>query len=193
MDETAMTSALEHPAARLLRFWRVSRSHERGSARCRAAMALDLFAGIPVADYEAAKPWYERLLGVEASFGAHATEAVWELAEHRSLILEEDGERAAGAIHTLFVDDQDARVAAIASCGIEPDERITYPGKARKAIYRDADGNELGSEPRSPQWDPDPARAGRIPPPAEAHFPHASAATALHERQRTRALLSRGC
>jgi hypothetical protein len=26
----------------------------------------------------------------------------------------------------------------------EPDERETYPGKARKAIYRDADGNEIG-------------------------------------------------
>jgi hypothetical protein len=23
------------------------------------------------------------------------------------------------------------------------DERVTYPGKARKALYRDADGNEI--------------------------------------------------
>ena len=115
-----------------------------GSASYRAAMALDLYAGIPVSDYEAAKPWYERLLGVEPSFIAHATEAVWELAEHRSLFIEEDAERAGGASHTILVDDLDARVADIASRGIEPDERITYPGKARKAIYRDADGNEIG-------------------------------------------------
>ena len=106
-------------------------------------MALDLFAGIPVSDYEAAKPWYERLLGGEPSFIAHATEAVWELAEHRYLFIEEEPERAGGAIHTLFVDDLDARVADIAARGIEPDERVTYPGKARKAIYRDADGNEI--------------------------------------------------
>jgi predicted enzyme related to lactoylglutathione lyase len=107
-------------------------------------MALDLFAGIPVSDYEAAKPWYERLLGVEPSFIPHATEAVWVLAEHRSLFIVEDPERAGGATHTIFVDDLDARVADIAARGIEPDERITYPGKARKAIYRDADGNEIG-------------------------------------------------
>jgi hypothetical protein len=43
----------------------------------------------------------------------------------------------------VIVDDLDARVADIASRGIEPDERVTYPGKARKAIYRDADGNEI--------------------------------------------------
>ena len=106
-------------------------------------MALELFAGIPISHYEAAKPWYERLLGGEPSFIAHATEAVWELAEHRYVFIEEDPERAGKAAHTIFLDDLDARVAEIASRGIEPDDRVTYPGKARKAIYRDADGNEI--------------------------------------------------
>jgi hypothetical protein len=46
-------------------------------------------------------------------------------------------------MHTVFVDDLDKRVAEITSRGIEPAERVTYPGKARKAIYRDADGNEI--------------------------------------------------
>ena len=107
-------------------------------------MALDLFAGIPVSDYEAAKPWYERLLDSEPSFIAHATEAVWELAEHRYLFIVEDAEGAGRALHTIFVDDLDALVADIASRGIEPDELVTYPGKARKAIYRDTDDNEIG-------------------------------------------------
>lgn len=107
-------------------------------------MALDLFAGIPVADYKAARPWYERLLGAEPSFVPHATEAVWELADHRFLYIDQDAERAGRAIHTIFVDDLDARVADIASRGIDPDDRVTYPGKARKAIYRDPDGNEIG-------------------------------------------------
>ena len=107
-------------------------------------MDLDLFAGIRVSDYETAKPWYERLFGAEPSFIAHATEAVWELAEHRSVFILEDADGAGRAIHTIFVDDLDAVVADISSRGIEPDERVTYPGKARKAIYRDADGNEIG-------------------------------------------------
>jgi predicted enzyme related to lactoylglutathione lyase len=106
-------------------------------------VALDLFAGIPVSDYEAALPWYERLLGSEPSFLAHATEAVWELAENRWLFIVEDAERAGGALHTIFVDDLDAHVAEVAARGIQPDEWETYPG-ARKAVYRDADGNEIG-------------------------------------------------
>jgi hypothetical protein len=106
-------------------------------------MTLDLFAGNPVSDYAAARPWYERLLGGEPSFLPHETEAVWELAEHRYLYIVEDAERAGGAIQTVFVDDLDARVANIGSRGIDPDEREEYPGKARKATYRDADGNEI--------------------------------------------------
>jgi catechol 2,3-dioxygenase-like lactoylglutathione lyase family enzyme len=104
---------------------------------------LDLFAGIPVTDFGAARQWYERLLGAEPSFLPHATEAVWELAEHRHVYVVEDAERAGRALVTVFVDDLDARVAAIAARGLEPDEQVTYPGKARKTIYRDPDGNEL--------------------------------------------------
>jgi catechol 2,3-dioxygenase-like lactoylglutathione lyase family enzyme len=107
-------------------------------------MALDLYAGIRVSDYQAAKAWYERLLGREPSFIAHATEAVWELAEHRSLFIEEDAEGAGRALLTILVDDLDARVADISSRGLEPDERVTYSNGARKAIYRDLDGNEIG-------------------------------------------------
>jgi hypothetical protein len=50
-----------------------------------AAMAAALSAGVPVSDYASARSWYTRLLGREPSFLPHATEAVWELAEHRSL------------------------------------------------------------------------------------------------------------
>jgi catechol 2,3-dioxygenase-like lactoylglutathione lyase family enzyme len=106
-------------------------------------MALDLYAGIRVSDYESARRWYERLLGREPSFIPHATEAVWQLAEHRSLYILE-AESAGGAIHTVIVDDLDALTADIASRGIEPDETETYSNGVRKAIYRDADGNEIG-------------------------------------------------
>lgn len=107
-------------------------------------MELDLFAGMRVSDYEAAKPWYERLLGSEPAFVPHATEAVWELAEHRFLFINEDRENPGGALHTVFVDDLDTLVGEISARRIEPDERETYSTGVRKAIYRDADGNEIG-------------------------------------------------
>jgi len=46
-------------------------------------VAVGLFAGIPVGDYARALAWFEGLLGSGPSFVPHATEAVWELAEHR--------------------------------------------------------------------------------------------------------------
>jgi catechol 2,3-dioxygenase-like lactoylglutathione lyase family enzyme len=45
-------------------------------------MSLHLFAGLRVRDFQAARAWYERLLG-EPAFFPHATEAVWTLAEDR--------------------------------------------------------------------------------------------------------------
>jgi predicted enzyme related to lactoylglutathione lyase len=107
-------------------------------------MAIDLFAGIPVDDYAAALSWYERLLGSPPTFVASDTEAVWELAEHRSLAIEQRSEHAGHAMHTVFVDDFDALVARIADRGIEPTSRETYSNGVRKATYHDPDGNEIG-------------------------------------------------
>ena len=107
-------------------------------------MRIDLFAGIPVRDYLKALAWYERLLGSEPSFVPHATEAVWDLAEHRSLFIVERPEHAGHAMHTILVDDLDATIAEIAVRGIDPAERETYSNGVRKATYRDPDGNEIG-------------------------------------------------
>lgn len=106
-------------------------------------MPLHLFAGIRVRDFQAARPWYEQLLG-EPTFFPHATEAVWTLAEDRSVYVVEYPDGAGRSVVTIFLDDLDARVSEIAGRGLEPDERETYAGGVRKVLYRDPDGNELG-------------------------------------------------
>ncbi len=107
-------------------------------------MPLELFAGNRVSDFASAKAWYERLMGGEPAFMPNDIEAVWALDEHRWLYIIEDPERAGHAVNTILVDDLDARVADIASRGIEPTEREEYDSGARKALYHDADGNEIG-------------------------------------------------
>ena len=107
-------------------------------------MAVDLFAGIPVTDYERALDWYQRLLGSGPSFLPNATEAVWELAEHRYVYIEVRPDHAGHAMHTLFVDDLDLRVQGMADRGIEPAGRETYSNGVRKVTYRDPAGNEFG-------------------------------------------------
>ena len=106
-------------------------------------MSLHLFAGLRVRDFQAARAWYERLLG-EPTFFPHETEAVWTIAEERSVYVVEHADGAGNSVLTVFVDDLDAHVAAIAARGLEPDEQLTYSGGVRKVLYRDPDGNEVG-------------------------------------------------
>jgi dihydrofolate reductase len=106
--------------------------------------SLDLFAGIPVDDFATALTWYEKLFGGAPAFFPNDVEAVWQLAENRWVYIKRLPERAGHAEHTVFVDDLDDRVAAIAGRGLEPAERETYDNGVRKIVYRDPEGNEVG-------------------------------------------------
>ena len=106
-------------------------------------MAMDLFAGVPVTNYAAALPWYERFFGEPPSFLPNDTEAVWEVAEHRYIYIVQNPGRAGNALVLSFVDDLDHRVAEIGRRGIEPAKRETLDSGVTKVIYRDADGNEI--------------------------------------------------
>ena len=107
-------------------------------------MAVYLFAGIPVSDYAAALAWYERLPGSPPSFFPHDTEAVWELAEHRSVYIVQRPDHAGHAMHTIIVDDLDTLMAEVAQRGLEAAKQETYSNGVRKTTYVDPDGNEIG-------------------------------------------------
>lgn len=106
-------------------------------------MSLDLYAGIYVRDYATAKVWYDKLLGSAAVWEHLEKQAVWKLAEHRYVAIEEDGARAGCATHAVFVDDFDDVVGSVKMRGLEPAKREWYPNGVRRAVYRDPDGNEL--------------------------------------------------
>ena len=95
-------------------------------------------------DFSAARPWYEKLLGVEPSFLPHDTEAVWELGERHALFIVEDERRAGYTEHTLLAEDLDALVSEVEARGLKVSEWESYSNGVRKAIYRDADGNGVG-------------------------------------------------
>jgi len=106
-------------------------------------VAVGVFAGVPVRDYASAVGWYERLLGVEASFHPNDVEAVWQLAEDRYLYIIEDRKRAGGGVSMVWVDDPVATASGIADRGIEPDD-VEKHGTVWKYVFHDADGNEIG-------------------------------------------------
>ena len=84
------------------------------------------------------------MFGSAPSFFPHDTEAVWELAEHRSVFIVQQPDHAGHAMHTIIVDDLDTVVAGIAQRGLKPAKRETYSNSVRKMTYIDPDGNEIG-------------------------------------------------
>ena len=103
-----------------------------------------LFAGLPVSDFARAVAWFTRLYGLPETFRAHDTEFIWTLAEDRSVYVLLKPESAGHGLVTMMLDDLDGFVAAAAARGIEPTTQETYDGGARKVVYRDPDGNEVG-------------------------------------------------
>ena len=106
-------------------------------------MAVGIFAGIAVNDFQRALDWYQRLLGSEPAFYPNDVEAVWELAADRHLYIIVDRERAGGAVSMIWVDDPVAEVAGIAARGIEPVDVEKHDG-VWKYVFHDIDGNETG-------------------------------------------------
>ena len=101
------------------------------------------FAGVAVADYEAMRAWYERLLGREPDMLPHDAEAAWQLVNGGWLYVVADPERAGGSLLTLLVDDLDAELAAIGERGIAHGGIETIPGKVRTAEFVDPEGNKV--------------------------------------------------
>jgi predicted enzyme related to lactoylglutathione lyase len=102
-----------------------------------------VFSGIPVADFDALRPWYERLFGRPPDMVPHDREATWRLTDDAWVYVVEDRERAGNGLLTILVDDLDAQVAELAERGIDTDPVDTIPGKARKAELRDPEGNRI--------------------------------------------------
>ncbi len=102
-----------------------------------------VFAGVPVADYEAALAWYERLMGRPPDGVPNDREAVWQLAESGLIYVVADAQRAGGALVTLIVPDLDAKLAELAERGLMPEAIEELPGAGRKAAITDPEGNTI--------------------------------------------------
>jgi hypothetical protein len=107
-------------------------------------VAPALFAGLYVSDHDAVVGWYSRLLGAEPSFAASDTESVWQVADDRWIYVQQNPAHAGHGVLMVLVDDLEGTLAGIADRGLVPARREDYPGGMQKAVFGDADGNEVG-------------------------------------------------
>ena len=105
--------------------------------------AIHLFAGIAVADYAAARDWYERVFGRGPDLVPHEREAAWQVVEGGWLYVVADAERAGRALVTVLVSDLDAQLAALAHRGITVGPIETLTRGPRRAAIVDPEGNRI--------------------------------------------------
>jgi catechol 2,3-dioxygenase-like lactoylglutathione lyase family enzyme len=104
----------------------------------------EMFAGIPVRDFQASLEWYQRLFGSPPSFFPNDREAVWSIGDRRWVYIITEPERAGGAVLTLMCDGLEALIEDIRGRGIEFGNEELPAENVRKVIYYDPDGNEIG-------------------------------------------------
>jgi predicted enzyme related to lactoylglutathione lyase len=102
-----------------------------------------VFAGIPVADRDAAVSWYERLCGRPPDLIPNEDEAAWQLNDAGWIYIIADVDRAGSSLNTLLVDDLDAFLADLTERGIAAGPVETIGDGVRGTVITDPDGNRL--------------------------------------------------
>lgn len=104
----------------------------------------DIFAGIPVKDFRKSLEWYERLFGSPPSFSPNDVEAVWQISSNQWIYIIVSPGNAGHSIQNVMVTDLDKLISQIAERGIDYEKEERPADNARKVMYYDPDGNEIG-------------------------------------------------
>jgi catechol 2,3-dioxygenase-like lactoylglutathione lyase family enzyme len=108
-------------------------------------MPIDgVFASLAVADVDAARPWYERLLGRPPDALPMDGLAEWHFPQSGALQLVEDADRAGRSLLTLAVEDLKGELALLRERGVDPGTLDdTTSDKVRFAMVTDPEGNTI--------------------------------------------------
>ncbi len=102
-----------------------------------------LFVGVAITDLDLVRPWYERLFGRPADIIPNENEVMWRAAADAGwlYLVVVDEQRAGRSLAALSVADLDAELGVLHDRGIEPEVVEQVGDSARKATFRDPDGN----------------------------------------------------
>ena len=106
-------------------------------------MTQAVFAGLPVADFDAAIEFYERFFGRAADLVPKEGDSAWQLAGPAWVYVVLDRERAGRGLLTILVDDLEAHVAELAGRGIEAGGIERIPGVLARTVVTDPEGNSI--------------------------------------------------
>ncbi len=108
-------------------------------------MSIDhVLAVVPVADFEAAHAWYERLFGRPAdNLPMDGRPVEWRVTDSGWVQVTVDAERAGSALLNFAVDDLDRHIADVCGRGLAPEAIETVNKGVRLSAITDPDGNRI--------------------------------------------------
>ena len=108
-------------------------------------MSIDhVLAVVPVADFEAAHAWYERLFGRPAdNLPMEGRLVEWRVTDGGWVQVTHDADRAGSALLNFAVDDLERHVAEVSERGLAPGAIETVDNGVQLSAIRDPDGNTL--------------------------------------------------
>ena len=108
-------------------------------------MSIDhVLAVVPVADFEAAHAWFERLFGRPADNLPMEGQLVeWRVTDSGWVQVTRDADRAGSALLNLAVDDLDRHLGEVSERGLAPGTIETVNKGVRLSAIRDPDGNTI--------------------------------------------------
>lgn len=103
-----------------------------------------VLAVVPVAEFEAAHAWYERLLGRPADNLPMEGQLVeWRVTDGGWIQVTRDADRAGSTLLNFAVDDLSQHVADVAGRGLTPGVIETVNKGVQLSAIRDPDGNTI--------------------------------------------------
>jgi glyoxylase I family protein len=112
--------------------------------RKKHAMSINhVLAVVPVADFEAAHAWYERLFGRPADNLPMEGLAEWRLTEGGWVQVTLDADRAGSGLLNIAVDDLDQHIVGISQRGLAAGAIETVNKGVQLSAIADLDGNTI--------------------------------------------------
>lgn len=108
-------------------------------------MSIDhVLAVVPVADFEAAHAWYERLFGRPAdNLPMEGLLVEWRVTDSGWVQVTRNADRAGSALVNFAVDDLDQHVADVSGRGLAPGAIETVNKGVQLSAIRDPEGNTI--------------------------------------------------
>jgi predicted enzyme related to lactoylglutathione lyase len=102
-----------------------------------------LFAGVAVADFQAARAWYELFFGRTPDVIAHDEEVMWQVTRAGWLYVLRDADRAGNSIVAMAVSDIEDTVSVLEARGVSVGPVKPEGDAGRKAVVLDPAGNRV--------------------------------------------------